>query len=68
MADLTSTNKDATQEEWKEQLEFIVECHGYNPNFIPDSWLTAYEDGVEVVNFFYDEYIINWRIFNKLHK
>lgn len=56
MADFSSTNKDATQEEWKEQLEFIVELHGYNPNFIPDSWLAAYESCVEVADFFYHEY------------
>lgn len=56
MAGFDSTNKDATQEEWKEQLDCMVELNGYNPDFIPDSWVDAYNGGVEVADFFYDNY------------
>lgn len=56
MADFSSTKKDATKEEWVEQLECMVELNGYSPAFIPEEWEQAYEEGEEVSDFFYANY------------
>lgn len=56
MADFSSTKSDAHPDEWKEQLDCMVELNGFNPEFIPDSWCEAYDRGDEVSDFFYANY------------
>lgn len=60
MADLSSTKKDATFDEWHEQLVTMLEMNGYNPVFCdigPDSIAEmAYHDGSAVDDHFYDNY------------
>lgn len=60
MADFGSTKRDATLTEWQEQLISMLEINGYNPDFCDiaeDSVAhSAYERGVAVSDFFYDNY------------
>ena len=56
MADFSSTKRNASKEDWFEQLQCIVELNGYNPNFIPDEWEHGYEEGKQVADWFYDNY------------
>lgn len=60
MAGLDSTKKDATWEEWIEQLETMLEINGYNPTFCDlnvdgEAWI-SYHAGMAVDDFFYDNY------------
>lgn len=57
MADLSSTNRDASQEEWIEQLATLMEINGYNPEI--ECMIAAEEaffNGETVSDYFYDNY------------
>lgn len=60
MADLSSTKKDATWEEWQEQLITMLEINGYNPSFCDtgrdEQAGQAYDEGQAVDDYFYDNY------------
>lgn len=60
MPGLDSTKKDATWEEWHEQLVTMLEINGYNPDFCEvgedSDAMTAYEDGLAVDTYFYDNF------------
>lgn len=60
MADFSSTNKDASWEEWQEQLISMLEINGYNPIFCDvdkdGEAYQAYANGIAVDDFFYANY------------
>lgn len=60
MAGFDSTKKDATWEEWHEQLVTMLELNGYNPEFCDvhegSGAEIAYQDGEAVDDFFYESF------------
>lgn len=60
MAGFDSTKRDATWEEWREQLESMLEINGYNPAFCDieegSDAEDAYQRGVAVDTYFYDNF------------
>lgn len=63
MAGLDSTKRDTTWQEWREQLETILEINGYNPDFcgLDDGGIAeiAYHEGMAVDDFFYENFEVD---------
>lgn len=64
MADFSSNKKDATWDEWKEQLTSMLEINGYNPSFcyllpVAVSAQVAYHDGIAADDYFYENYKVD---------